>query len=460
MNSDGFSLPDPRTLSDRLPPSNIEAEQGALGSILLEDHLLPEIAAFLEPGDFYRDSHQKLYRVMLELAEGSQRIDALTVSETMIRSGEYGQIGKEEGLRQIIESTPNAANGVYYAQIVRQKAVARRLLEECNEISRRVYSNQHTSDELCDDAERRILAIGESQVKDDPANIATAAIHALVAMDRREQGVSPGLLSGFEDLDGLTDGFHPRKLYILAARPGIGKSALALNIADYASYEGGQSVLFVSLEMDRAELADRFLMSRAKVDGDLIKVPARMGASARQRLDYVAQHIATKSRLTIDDPAHLTITQLAARARRHKHRHGLGLLVVDYLQLIDGQRSKGDNREQEIARISRRLKGIAKELNIPVIALCQLNRAVESREGKRPGLADLRESGQIEQDADCVILLHRPDLYDPNDHPDEAYAIVAKNRGGRTGQKTLRYVKAQTRFETMEFIPPVADPAF
>jgi replicative DNA helicase len=457
MNHDGYSHPDPRFPGEKLPPQNIEAEQGTLGSILLEEQLLPEISAFLEPEDFYRQSHEVVYRAILELAEGSERVDSVTVSELLIRRGRYAEIGCEEGLRQIIDGTPNAANGVYYAQIVHQKAVARKLLTECNEVLRRVYSNNFTSDELCDEAEKRILAVNESRVRDDPASISRAAIDALVAMDRREQGVLPGLPTGFEDLDSMIDGLHPRKLYILAARPGIGKSALALNIADFAGYECGKSVLFVSLEMDRLELSERFLMSRAKVDGDLIKVPSRLGASGKARLQWVVDNISPKSKLTIDDPAHLTITQLAARARRHKHRHGLGLLVVDYLQLIDGQRAKGDNREQEIARISRRLKGLAKELHVPVLALCQLNRAVESREGRRPGLADLRESGQIEQDADCVILLHRPELYDPNDNPGEAFAIVAKNRGGRTGQATLKYIKSQTRFESVEFVPPAVN---
>ncbi len=456
MNSDGFALEDLRTQEYRTPPANIEAEQGVLGALMLEDGLLPEVASFLEAEDFYRDSHQRIYRVILELAETSRRVDGVTVAEELERRGEYQAVGGFDGLRRIVDSTPNAANGVYYARIVRQKAVARRLLEECNEITRRIYANQHTADELCDDAERRVLAVNEARASGDPEPIGETAVRAMVALDARAGGATPGLLSGFDDLDELTDGFHPGKLYVLAARPGVGKSALALNIADYVGFEGGRPVLFVSLEMTAGELSDRFLMARAQVDGDLLKVPSRMGESCRQRLEYVAREVAPQSRLSVFDPSHLTITQLAARARRHRHRHGLGMLVVDYLQLVDGQRQRGENREQEIARISRRLKAVAKELKIPVIALSQLNRAVESRGGNRPGLADLRESGQIEQDADCVILLHRPELYDPNDHPGEAYAIVAKNRGGKVGQKTLKYVKSQTRFETQEYVPPPA----
>jgi replicative DNA helicase len=434
-------------MADYLPPQNIEAEQGVLGSVLLDAETIPDVADVLTADDFYRDAHQRLYRAIVDTWSDGGRVDCVTIADELTRRGDFDVVGREDYLAELCQMVPHAVNAKQYAQIVRQKAIARNVVEAANETLREAYSDTLTADDLLAAAERRFLAIGEHAARDDAATIRLAAAASLYRVRCRASGEEPGLTTGFPDLDDVLDGLQPRKLYVLAARPSIGKSALALNIADQVSTAGRGSVLFVSLEMDRVELADRYLMARAHVSGDRFRYPDRMTQLESDALTEVCEVDASRSTLVIDDPPTLTLTRLCARARRHKARNGLAMLVVDYLQLVDAQPLKGELREQQVARISRRLKSLARELSCPVMACCQLNRAVEGRADRKPSLADLRESGQIEQDADAVLLLHRPDHYDANDHPGDAYVIVAKNRAGRTGTVALKFIREQQRFE-------------
>jgi replicative DNA helicase len=434
-------------MADYLPPQNIEAEQGVLGSILLDAETIPDVADVLTADDFYRDAHQRLYQAILDhWTEGGQ-VDCLTIADELTRRGDLDAVGREDYLAELVQGVPHAVNAKHYAQIVRQKAIARRVVEAANETLKEAYSDSLSADDLLATTERRFMSIGEHAARDDAATIRLAAAASLYRVRCRAAGDEPGLSNGFADLDDVLDGLQPRKLYILAARPSIGKSALALNVADQVSTAGRGSVLFVSLEMDRVELADRYLMAKARVSGDRFRYPDRMTQLESDALAEACEVDAGRSTLVIDDPPALTLTRLCARARRHKARNGLALLVVDYLQLVDAQPAKGEIREQQVARISRRLKSLARELSCPVLACCQLNRAVEGRSDRKPSLSDLRESGQIEQDADAVMLLHRPDHYDPNDNPGTAFVIVAKNRAGTTGTVALRFIRDQQRFE-------------
>lgn len=434
-------------LRDRLPPQNMEAEQGVLGSLLLDPEAINDVADEVDPEDFHRDAHQILFRAIHGLWEKGGRFDAVILADDLKRQGHLADIGGEDYLAEVIASVPHAANAKFYAQMVRQKAIARQVVEMANETLQEAYSDALSADDLLASCERRVMAIGEKSARDEAVTIAGAAAASLYRLRCRMAGENPGVSTGFDDLDAILDGLQPRKLYVLAARPSIGKSALALNVADHVAALG--SVLFASIEMDRLELGDRFLMARTGITGDEMRRPKYLDRDQLDNLARVVDMDARKSKLVIDDPSSLTLTQFCAQARRHKSRNGLSLLVVDYLQLIDAQAVKGEIREQQVARISRQLKCLARELRCPVLALCQLNRMIENREERKPRLADLRESGQIEQDADAVMLLHRPDAYDPKDQPGVANVIVAKNRGGRTGTISLRFLRDVQRFETL-----------
>lgn len=464
-SSNGFARHDDDP-AFRLPPQNLECEAGVLGAVLIDAAAMNEVRDVLEVEDFYRDSHQTVYRILCGLYDAGGPIDALIVGDELTRLDKLGEVGGIEFIAELVNGVPHAANARYHADIVKQKATARKLIEAHTEGLREAYSNTMTAAELLESAERRVLAIGQAAVKDTSIKLGPAAALALDLVDARERGEVHGLNTGFDDLDDLLDGLQPERFYLLAARPSLGKSALAFNIAERASIEGGYPVLFVSLEMNKIELADRFLAARAGVDGYSLRYPRRLADGDRGRLAEACR-LAARSRLVIDDPPHLTVGQLCARARRMKAREkGLGLVVVDYLQLVgSGLNSRNGNREQEIAYISRALKGLAKEIHVPVLAVCQLNRAVESRDDRKPRLADLRESGSLEQDADAVMLLHRPEFYDPSDEPGRAKVIIAKHRGGATGVVELGYDKTQCRFYNPtarpEDVPAVVDgPAF
>jgi replicative DNA helicase len=435
---------------DRLPPQNLEAERSTLGSILLNNEPLHDIVMFLRAEDFYRDAHQVIYASIRDLYDRGKAIDAVTLAEELKRRGQFDAVGGHDILTEIVESVPTAANAKYYANIVKEKATNRQLIESATEILADGYSNQFTSHELLEAAERKIFSIREDQVRGETLEIKDIVKLAMdqIAM-RGESGghAVTGLASGFIDLDDKTAGFHPGQLIVLAARPSMGKTALALNISDYVAIKLDKPVLFVSLEMGHIEIADRLLCARSSVDGS--KIRRGIGLSNRDltELGKAFQELSSH-KMFIDDTPSRTAMQIAASARRIRRRNEIGLLVVDYIQLVDSDETR-DSRQEQISKISRRLKGLARELGIPLIALSQLNRAVESREDKRPRMADLRESGAIEQDADIVLLLHRPEYYNANDEPGVAEVIIAKNRNGPTGTIKLAFLNKYTRFDNL-----------
>jgi replicative DNA helicase len=438
-------------LGDRLPPQHLEAERGVLGSILLDNDVLHDIVIFLRAEDFYRDAHQVIYAAIRELYDRSKGIDAVTLAEELKLRGQFDQVGGDDTLTEIVTSVPHAANGKYYAEIVKEKATNRLLIESATEIIRDGYSNQYTAQDLLESAERKIFGIAEDQIRGETLEIEEVVKQAIDLIAKRSDSgghAVTGVATGLIDLDDITGGFHPGQLIILAARPSMGKTALALNICDHAGINLKVPVLFVSLEMGYLEIGERLLCARSRVDGNKLRTGLGMGMREMTQLSKAYTEMSKSGSIYIDDTPARSMMQIAASARRIKRRNQIGLVIVDYIQLVDSDDTR-DSRQEQIAKISRRLKTLARELKVPVIALSQLNRAVESREDKRPRMADLRESGAIEQDADLVLLLHRPEYYDANDQPGIAELIVAKNRNGPTGTVKLTFLKNLTRFENL-----------
>jgi replicative DNA helicase len=454
----GRAKAEPMSLIDRLPPQNIEAEQGVLGSILLDNDVLHDVVGLITVEDFYRNSHQVIFRAIRDLYDLGKAIDAITLVDDLIRRDQLQAIGGHEVISQILNSVPHAANAKYYAGIVREKAVSRLLIDSANEILRDGYSNNFTAEQLLEAAERKIFDIAEDQTKGDTVEIRDVVTLAMDRIAARTEAKHPitGVATGFFDLDGITSGFQAEQLIILAARPSMGKTAFALNICDHVAVNLHIPVLFVSLEMGQVELAERLLCARTRVDGHKLRTGQNLGTREMALLGKGFDELRTAP-LFIDDTPARNMLQITANARRLKLRRGLGMIVLDYIQLVDSEESR-ESRQEQIARISRRLKTLARELKVPVIALSQLNRAVENREDRRPRMADLRESGAIEQDADLVLLLHRAEYYDANEQPGIAELIIAKNRNGATDTVKLAFLKNITRFENLAKVADPFDP--
>lgn len=429
------------------PAQNLEAERGSIGSVLLDNRLIDEIAVFLRPEHFFRDSHQVIYQAILDRYRNGFATDVITLADELILQGLFDKAGGDKALTEIIESVPHAANGVYYAQIVLRKAIARDLETVGHQIIHDCRSNLYTAEELIETAEREIFRVGDIGVSDSTVRISEGIDMAVDRLVKRERGIS-GISTGLSELDALTDGLQDGNLIILAARPSMGKTQIALNWLEHATAVNGHSALLVSLEMGRSEIGERLLVSHARVDNHKLRIPEAINEKDWVRINET-RNTWKNARLFIDDTPARTTIQIMANARRHKARHGIRLLVVDYLQLIDTKGTPGDSREERVAGVSRDLKKLARELQIPVIAVAQLNRAAEKREEHRPRMGDLRESGAIEQDADLVLLLHRPEYYDPNEQPGVAELIVAKNRNGPTGTAKLVFLKSIGRFENL-----------
>jgi replicative DNA helicase len=440
-NNDGASA-----LAERHPPMNLEAERSFLGSCLLDQRAIDDGAEILSgPEDFYRSVHEEIWRSMLELRESGKPVDPVTVADHLIGKGRFAAMGGDEFLTELVTAVPHAANASYYAGIIREKAIARRLLDAATETIREVYSLQKTASELVCCAEERVFSVGESEIGSSFGAIAILD-ETMARLSVRQDGITPGLETGYRKIDIMTGGLQPSTMTILAARPSQGKTALAMEIARHVAVS--EPVLFVSLEMNRRELGDRLLSSHSGVAGSLIRDAHMLQDRHLEAIRCAAPRVA-RLKLWVDDAAQRTVSQIAAQARRMKRRDRLGLVVVDYLGLIDGQRQRGESRQEEVARVSRGLKAAAKHLAVPFLVLCQLNRQSEHREGRRPELADLRESGQIEQDADLVLMLHRPEFYDPNEQPGIAEVLVRKNRNGATGIVRLLFRKECTAFDSI-----------
>ncbi len=439
---------------DRLPPHNLDAERGVLGSLLLDPNLCDEVALVLRPEDFYAEANQKLHGHLSAMHDEGGRIDATLLLERLDTAGDLEAIGGAAYLAEVVHCVPHAANAVYYARIVRDKATLRELIHAGTEILRDAYEPSLPPDEMVGRAEEKIFAVHDQRSSDQVTSIHELLVEAFDRIDARlEHREGVGLPTGFQDLDNLTGGLHDSELVVLASRPSMGKTALATNIAEYVTIEAGVPTLFVSLEMARIELAQRMLCSQGRIDAGKFRSGFLSGEDRKKLVEASAR--LGKAPLWVDDTPSRTCTEIAASARRLKRKQNLGLVVIDYMQLIQPDDPR-DPRQEQVAKMARRLKGVARELKIPVLCLAQLNRQVEAgREGHRPRLSHLRESGAIEQDADVVMFLHREEYYHTREDALEkgiagvADVIVAKQRNGPTDDVKLAWFDKHTRFENL-----------
>ncbi|MBI3866692.1 MAG: replicative DNA helicase [Planctomycetia bacterium] len=440
---------------DRAPPQNPDAEKGLLGSILLDNHVLDEVADFLSAEDFYLERHQLIYRTIQRLHDsGTHGFDALTVAEGLTRQNELKEAGGPDYLVELYESVPHAAHAKYYAEIVRDKSIQRRLIYACTDILKSAYDDAAEPEDLLNQAEQKIFQILQQQEAGSKIELREILLDTFARIDERlgRQGAISGLSTGFRDLDNQTNGLQSSELVILAARPSMGKTAFVLNLAEAIADRSQAGVVIFSLEQSKHELAERFLCIRGRLDMHKLR-KGDLDEDDRDKLLRVS-HELSELPIFVDDAPGRSMSQIGAICRRLKRKDDIRIVVIDYLQLIEPE-DKRAPREQQIAQITRRLKFLAKELEVPVVALAQLNRGVELREDKRPKLADLRESGAIEQDADIVMFLHRPEMYDPADHPGEAEVVVAKHRNGPTGIVRLNFKKQFMQFE--DYVGPNVD---
>jgi replicative DNA helicase len=432
------------------PPQNLEAEQSVLGAVLLSDTALPAliIDERLQPEDFYREAHERIFRAMLDLHSVGEPVDALTLVEALKRTGQLDAVGGRSAIDLLSGAVPAVGNVRQYARIVRENAMLRRLLRAAYDIQSKVHSHEAGPRDLVDMAERAILEVAHEDSRKDFRNIGDLLLSELDKLEKLSQAgrAITGTPSGFEDLDNITGGFQPGNLIILAARPSMGKSALMANFAENAALDGNQAVALFSLEMSEGELAQRFVASQASIKGDDL----RKGKVAPSRWPKILQasNRLAQSPLYIDDSSDLSVLDVRAKARRlaQQHADGLGLILIDYLQLMRSH-ADVDSRVEAIGQISRGLKTLARELEVPVVALSQLNRGVEQRTDKRPVLSDLRESGAIEQDADLVMFVYRDEYYDKDSEREGiAEVIISKHRNGGLGTVELTFQKDYPRF--------------
>jgi replicative DNA helicase len=436
---------------DRNPPFSLEAEAGVLGSIVLNPDVCDDVALILRVEDFYDDANRKLYEHMRQMHDAGSKIDSTLLVERLKTSGDYERIGGAGYLAKIYQSVPNYAHATYYAEIVRQKSTVRSLIDASTEILRDAYEETDDAQQMLSRAEQKIFSILDSRATSSVASISDVLHEAIDRLDARMKGEHTlgGAETGFADLDALTGGLHNSELVILAARPSMGKTAFAMNIAENVATKQLSPTLFVSLEMSSIELADRLLCSAARVNGHRLR-NGTISNDDRRRLIEMASEI-SRAPLYVDDSSSRTVTEIAAAARRIQRRDGhLGLIVIDYLQLIEPDNSR-DPRQEQVARIARRLKGLARELQVPVLCLAQLNRQAEDNKDHRPRLSHLRESGAIEQDADVVMFVHREEYFRRGDEQEEvagqAEIIISKQRNGPVGEVELIWQKEFTRFE-------------
>ena len=433
-----------------LPPHNLEAEQSVLGAILLADTTLYGLVINegLKPEQFYREQHGTIYRAMLRLYEESREIDVLTVTEQLRQSGELEQVGGPAMVDALAGAAPAAGNVREYARIVQSNALLRRLLTTTQQIQANVWNHEAPARELVEWAERDILEVGHDDRQKDFRAVGEVLHDEMDKLHRLslEHTALTGTPSGFKDLDEITGGFQPGNLIILAARPSMGKSALVTNIAENAALEHGKPVALFSLEMSEAELAQRFVASQARIRGEELR-KGRVAENRWPRILEACQRL-SDAPLYVDDSSDIGILELRAKARRlhQQSENGLGLIILDYLQLMRAD-SRVENRVEAVGQMSRGLKILARELEVPVIALSQLSRAVESRTDKRPILSDLRESGNIEQDADLVMFIYRDEYYDrESEREGEADIIISKHRNGALGDVVLTFQKEYHKF--------------
>ncbi|MEE2839727.1 MAG: replicative DNA helicase [Acidobacteriota bacterium] len=438
-------------------PHSAEAERAVLGAVLLDNALFDQTSEILIPGDFYLESHRCIFSTMERLSSDSRVIDSLTLREELKKDNTLEAVGGVTYIASLLDGVPRVSSVDHYARIVKEKSLLRKLIHSANEILLRGISNEEDPLELLERAEKSIFEIGQEKIKSgfvQLQDLLTESYENIEALYQRKELIT-GVSTGFVDLDRLTSGFQPADLIIVAARPGLGKTSLVVNIAQYAALQDAKAVGIFSLEMAAQQLVTRMLCAEARVDSHKV----RSGYLSKEDWNRLAKTMSklARAQVFVDDTPGISIVEMRSKARRLKAEHGLDLLIVDYLQLMSGTstgtRVRYENRQQEISAISRSLKAMAKELQVPLIAVSQLSRAPEQRRGDhRPQLSDLRESGSIEQDADLVLFIYREDLYKKEEDLEEqgvVQLIIGKQRNGPTGVVKLAFIEQWTKFENL-----------
>src|SRR5687767_13089810 len=436
--------------AERSLPHNLEAERSVLGAILVHNDAFNMAAQVIDSGDFYRDAHRRIFDKMVALNERNQAIDFVTLKEELGRSGDLDEVGGPAYIASLVDGVPRATNVEYYAKIVKEKSTLRSLIYSANKILSNAYEADQEADLILDEAESAIFSVAEDRIKSGFIPMRDLVKDSFPKIEQlfEHKSFITGIGTGFTEIDKMTRGFQRGDLIIVAARPSMGKTSLVLNICQHVAMSGGVAGFF-SLEMSKEQLFMRLLASEAKIDNYRL-LSGQIGQKEYGNITHALETL-SDAHLYIDDTAGVGVMEMRAKARRLKSEHGLHLLIVDYVQLMTG-RGRFENRTLELASISRSIKGLAKELNVPIILLSQLSRAPEARSDHRPQLSDLRESGALEQDADLVVLIYRDDVYnkDPN-NPDAGTAelILAKQRNGPTGVVKLAFLREQTRFANL-----------
>ena len=432
----------------KVPPHNLEAEQAVLGGVLLNNDAMNQLMDIISPDDFYREANATIFEGMTLLYNESEPIDVITLSEALTRKSRLEKVGGIDYLAVLVQSVSTSAGIVYHAEIIRHASVRRQLISVCSNISELCFQEQEDAEGLLEKAEQTIFNIAESQVKDgfQGLNHVIKGSMERVVKAGESKGFLTGITSGFDHFDRLTAGLQPSDLIIVAGRPSMGKTALALNMGYNAAKSTKKGIAVFSLEMSKQQLGIRLLGFESRIDATRLRT-GRLKKDEWQELIDSADRL-SEIPIYIDDSSAISVLEMKAKCRRLKKRGELGLVIVDYMQLIQGRRS-AESRQLEMSEISRGLKGLAKDLDIPVMALSQLNRKVEDRPNKRPQLADLRESGAIEQDADVIVFIYRDEFYNPQSEESRNIAeiIIGKQRNGPTGSVKLTFLKELTRFE-------------
>ena len=434
-------------VSERPLPHNLEAEKCVLGAVLIHNDAFNHAAELLDSRDFYRDAHRRIFDKMIVLSDRNEVIDLVTLKEELGRASDLDKVGGPAYIAALVDGVPKSTNVEYYARIVKEKATLRSLIHAGNKILATAYRAETDADIQLDEAERAIFEIADDRIETGFVPLSDLVPASFERIERLQEtkGDLTGVPTGFTDLDALPSGLQPAELVIVAARPAMGKTSLALNIAQHVGTKTNMTIGLFSLEMSKEQLFLRMLTSEARINAHQFRT-GFLGEQDYSRLSHSLEALSGAG-VYIDDPSTIGVLEMRAKARRLKAEHNLHLLIVDYIQLVQG-RGRFENRTQELASISRSLKGLAKELNVPVISLSQLSRAPESRSEHRPQLSDLRESGALEQDADVVLFIYREDQYDPKpDNENTAELIIGKQRNGPTGVVRLAFLKEFTRFE-------------
>ncbi len=442
------------TAPERTLPHNLEAEKSVLGAILIHNEAFNHAAELIDSRDFFRDAHRRIFDRMVALSERNEAIDLVTLKEELRRGGELEEVGGPAYIASLADGVPRTANVEHYARIVKEKATLRNLIHSANRILADAYQAEEDADLILDGAEKAIFEIAEDRIREGfvPLRDLVQGSFATIEKLQQHKGLVTGVPTGFVDLDEMTSGLQPSDLVLVAARPSMGKTSLVLNIAQHIGTQTEMTVGFFSLEMSKEQLFMRMLTSEARIDAHRFR-SGYLNEKDYGRLSHALGTLA-EARVFIDDTASIGVLEMRAKARRLQAEHGLHLLIIDYIQLMQG-RGRFESRQQELASISRSMKGLAKELKIPIIALSQLSRAPETRSDHRPQLSDLRESGALEQDADLVMFIYRDEQYrgedgQPNQEAEGvAEIIVGKQRNGPTGTVKLAFIKEHTRFENL-----------